>query len=82
MSLVGLSLSVARGSFRWSRLLSSDPVAVSAHTFFPRGGTFFYWSASAGVSCWRGWRTLLLAWLEELQLEVCIESTRLKRGLD
>ena len=30
--------------------------------------------------CWRGWRTLMLAWLEELQLEVSIESTRLLRG--
>ena len=37
--------------------------------------------ASAGVSfCWRGWRALLLAWLEEVQLDVCPESTRLLRG--
>ena len=85
---LSLSLSVTCGSFR-SRLLSSDPVAVRAHTFFPRGGGFFCWSvlllecASAGVSiCWRDWRTLLLAWPEELQLEVCIESTRLLRGPD
>ena len=86
---LSLSLSVTRGSFRWSRLLSSDPVAVRAHTYFPRGGAFFCLSvlllecASAGVSfCWRGWRTLLLAWLEEFQLEVCIESARLLRGPD
>ena len=86
---LSLSLNVTRGSFRWSRLLLSDPVAALAHTFFPRGGSFFCWSvlllecASAWVSfCWRGWRTLLLVWLEELQLEVCIESTRLLRGPD
>ena len=86
---LSLSLSVTIGSFRWSRLLSSDPVAVRVHTFFPRGGAFFCWSvlllecASAWVSfCWRGWRTLLLAWLEELRLEVSIESTRLLRGPD
>ena len=86
---LSLSLNVTRGSLRWSRLLSLDPVVVRAHTFFPRGGAFFCWSVlllectSAGVSfCWRGWRTLLLAWLEELQLEVYIGSTRLLRGPD
>ena len=48
------------------------------------GGSFLLLEcASAGVSfCWRGWRTLMLAWLEELQLEVCIESTRLIQGSD
>ena len=88
MSL-SLSLSVTRGSCRWSRLLSSDPVAVRAHPFFPWEGAFFRSAllllecASAGVSfCWRGWRTLLLAWLEELQMEVCIESTHLLRDPD
>ena len=81
---LSLSLSVTRGSFRWSRLLLSDPVTVRAHTFFPRGGSFLLLEcASAGVSfCWRGWRPQLRSWLEELQLEVCIESTRLLRGPD
>ena len=72
-------MSVTSSSFRWSRLLSSDHVAVRTHTFFPREGASLCWSvllleyASASVSfCWRGWRTLLLAWLEELQLEVCL----------
>ena len=62
---------------------------MRALTFFPRWGAFFGWSvlllecAFAGVSfCWRGWRTLLLAWLMELHLEVYIVSTRLLRGPD
>ena len=66
-------MSVTSSSFRWSWLLSSDHVAVRTHTFFPREGASLCWSvllleyASASVSfCWRGWRTLLLAWLEEL----------------
>ena len=80
---LSLSLSVTRGSFRWSRLLSSDPVVVRAHVFSTGGSFRLLECASAGVSfCWRGWRTLLLAWLEELQLEVCIESIGLLRGPD
>ena len=84
---LSLRLSVTRCSFRWLRLLSSDPVAVLAHTLFSRGGGFFSRSvllmecAFGGVSFfWRGWSTLPLTWLEELQLEVCIGPTRLLRG--
>ena len=51
-----------RGSVWWSRLLSSDPVAVRAHTFFPRGGSFLLEYASSAGVCLR-WSELLVAWL-------------------
>ena len=77
-----------RGTFLWWWLLSC-PFAVRAHTFFPHGGAFVRSAVlllecpSARVSvCWRGGRTLLLAWLEKLQLEVCIESARLLQDPD
>ena len=48
---LSLSLSVTRGPFRWSRLLPSDRVAVRAHTFFPRGGSFLPECASSAGVC-------------------------------